>query len=74
MIATLYPKPNFVYAMEVRTKKRRRGEVEQLSAGQLEQTLDEAILSQGTVELALIYLIDHYEFDLGALKARLVGV
>ena len=60
--------------MEVRTKKRRRGEVEQLSAGQLEQTLDEAILSQGTAELALIYLIDHYEFDLGALKARLVGV
>ena len=60
--------------MEVRTKKRRRGEVEQLSAGQLEQTLDEAILSQGTAELALIYLIDHYEFDLGALKVRLVGV
>ena len=55
-------------------KKRRRGEVEQLSAAQLETALDEAILSKGTAELALIYLIDRYEFDLGALKARLVGM
>ena len=41
---------------------------------QLETTLDEAILSQGTAEIALIYLIDCYEFDLGALKARLAGM
>ena len=60
--------------MEVRAKKRRRGEVEHLSAAQLQKTLDEAILSQGTAELALIYLIERYEFDLGALKARLVGM
>ena len=60
--------------MEVRMKKRRRGEVKHLSAAQLETTLDEAILSQGTAELALIYLIDRYEFDLGALKARLAGM
>lgn len=58
--------------MEVQTKKRRQGEVEHLSAAQLATILDDAILSQGTAELALIYLINHYEFDLGALKARLV--
>jgi hypothetical protein len=60
--------------MEVPTKKRRRGEVEHLSTAQLEATLDAAILSQGTAELALIYLIDRYEFDLVALKARHVGM
>jgi hypothetical protein len=60
--------------MEIPTKKRRRGEAKHLSAAQLETTLDAAILSQGTAELAFIYLIDRYEFDLGALKAKLVGM
>jgi hypothetical protein len=60
--------------MEVPSKKRRRGEVEPLSAGQLEATLDAAVLSHGSAELALIYLIDRYEFDLGTLKARLIGI
>ena len=60
--------------MEVQTKKRRRGQVDRLSAAQLEATLDDAILSQGSAALALIYLIDHYEFDLDALKDRLAGM
>jgi hypothetical protein len=35
--------------------------------------LNEAILSKGSAELALIYLFDRYEFDLVVLKARLVA-
>ena len=63
--------------MQVQTKKRRQGEVEHLSPAQLEATLDAAIqpiLSQDSPELAIIYLIDRYEFDLDALKAKLVGM
>ena len=60
--------------MEAPAKKRRLGEVKQLSKAELETALDDAILSKGTAELALIYLIDRYEFDLDALKARLVGM
>jgi hypothetical protein len=41
-----------------------------LSAAQLEAALDEAVLSKGTAELAFIYLIDRYEFDLDALKGQ----
>jgi len=59
--------------MEGPMKKRRRGEVEQLSAAQLEAALDEAILSKGTAELALIYLIDLYEFDLDAFKGLAIS-
>lgn len=60
--------------MEAPAKKRRRGEVKQLSKDELETALDDAILSKGTAELALMYLIDRYEFDLDALRARLVGM
>jgi hypothetical protein len=60
--------------MQVQTKKRRQGEVKHLYAAQLEATLDAAILSQDSPELAVIYLTDHYEFDLDALKAKLVGM
>jgi hypothetical protein len=59
--------------MEVETKKRRRGELEHLPASQLEATLGSTILSRGSAELALDYLIDRYNFDLDALKAKLVG-
>ena len=41
---------------------------------QFDITLDEAILSQGTPELTLIYLINCYDFNLGDLKARLTGM
>ena len=60
--------------MEAPAKKRRRGEVKQLSKAELETALDEAILSKGIAELASIYLIDRYEFDVDALKARLAGM
>lgn len=60
--------------MEAPAKKRRRGEVKPLSKAELETALDEAILSKGIAELASIYLIDRYEFDLDALKARLAGM
>jgi hypothetical protein len=59
--------------MEAPAKKQRRGEVKQLSKAELETALDDAILSKGTGELALIYLIHRYEFDIDALKDRLVG-
>jgi hypothetical protein len=36
-------------------------------------TLGSTILSRGSAELALDYLIDRYNFDLDALKAILVG-
>lgn len=55
----------------VAAKKRRRGEVEKLPVARLEMALDEAIDSQGSAELAIIYLMNHYEFDLGALKAKI---
>ena len=45
--------------------------VEPLSVAQLGRALESALLSQGSVELALIYLINRYEMDLIALKARL---
>jgi hypothetical protein len=51
-----------------------RREVEHLSKAQLKIALEEAIMSQGTSELAVIYLINHYEFDLRILKAILVGM
>jgi hypothetical protein len=57
--------------MEVETKKRRRGEVEHLPASQLEATLGSTILSRGSAELTLDYLIDRRNFDLDALKANL---
>ena len=56
---------------EESTKKRRRGEVEQLSDSQLEAALDEAILSKDTAELAVTNLVDRYNLDLVALSARL---
>ena len=45
--------------------------VEPLSMAQLGRALESALLSHGSVELALIYLINRYELDLIALKARL---
>lgn len=53
------------------TNMRRLGEVEQLSRDQLEATLDPAIASQDNAEFVITYLIDRYEFDLDALKAKL---
>ena len=50
----------------VAAKKRRRGEVEKLPVARLEMALDEAIDSQGSAELAIMYL-----FDLDALKAKI---
>ena len=35
----------------------------------LEATLGSAIASQGSAELAIIYLFEHYDFDLDALMA-----
>lgn len=60
--------------MESPVKKRRLGDVEQLRMDQLEVILDSAIASQGSAEIAIIYLFDRYEFDLDAVKARLRGM
>ena len=62
--------------MEPPLKKRRLqvGEVEQLPTHRLEATLDSAIASQGSVELAIIYLFNRYNFDFNALKAKLKGL
>lgn len=65
---------NSIMELEVDMKERRRGEVEPLSVTQLSTALDAAILSQGSTELALIYLIDRYELNLNGLKAILVGI
>ena len=54
--------------------QRRSDDKLNLSKAELETALDDAILSKGSAEIALIYLVDRYEFDLDALKARLVGI
>ena len=40
----------------------------------LEATLGSAIASQGSAELAIIYLFEHYDFDLDALMAGFRGM
>ena len=40
----------------------------------LDATLDSATASQGSAELAIIYLFEHYDFDLDALMAGLRGM
>ena len=72
-----WPKQRSHYPLEAPERQRRLGgEVKQLSNAELEMALDNAILSKGMAELALIYLIDRYKFDIKALtrKARLVGM
>ena len=54
--------------------KHQRRSDDEVKKAELETALDEAILSKGTAELASIYLIDRYEFDVDALKARLAGM
>ena len=47
-----------------------------MPTGRLKATLDSAIVSQGSAEVAelvIIYLLDRYEFDLDALKTRIRG-
>jgi hypothetical protein len=55
--------------MDQPLKKRRRGEVKPLPADNLATNLDFAISSQGSAENAMLYLIEHYDFDLDQLKA-----
>jgi hypothetical protein len=52
---------------------KRRREVEHLSTAQLETALEDAIVSQGTSELALMYLMNHYDFDFHILESIFVG-
>ena len=67
----LHPLSGKTQNMEQPPKKRRRGEVEQLSPEKLRSALDSAVLSQGNAELAFLFLIDQYDFDL---KSRLEGL
>jgi hypothetical protein len=60
--------------MDQHPKKRRRGTVEKLSAIGLNDALDAAVDSQGTAELAFLYLIDRYDFDPDELRHRLEGL
>jgi len=55
-------------------KKRRRGQTTSLSLGDLQTALDSAISSQGNTELAFLYLIDRYDFDLNEMTIRLQGL
>ena len=59
--------------MDPPTNKRRRGETKPLPTNGLSAALDSAIASQGSAELAVIYLMDKYDFDLDELKARIEG-
>lgn len=62
---------------ETRKRWRIKDEVERLSVAQLKtarRALNEAILSQDTVELALVYLFDRDKFDLSDLQDILVGM
>jgi hypothetical protein len=45
-----------------------------LSSNGLQTALDSAISSLGTAELAILYLIDRYDFDLHDLRSRLQGL
>jgi hypothetical protein len=60
-------------ATTIMARKRRRGELEDLSNQDLPTALESAITSQGSAELALLFLIDNYDFNLDALKRRLQG-
>ncbi len=55
-------------------KKRRRGEVELTSEDELVQALDSAISSQHTTELAVLHLLNGYDFDLNNLRRLLLGL
>ena len=58
----------------VMSSKRRQGQVDEDSPTTgLQAALESAITSQGSAELALLYLIDHYDFNLDALKSRMQG-
>jgi hypothetical protein len=59
--------------MESPTKKWQHGEMKLLPTNGLSETLDSAIASQGSAELAVIYLMDKYDFDLDELKAQIEG-
>jgi hypothetical protein len=48
--------------------KRRRGEVEDYD---LRNALESSITSQGSAELAVLFLIENYDFSLDAVKSRL---
>jgi hypothetical protein len=56
------------------TRKRRRVETQPLPRENLSDALDSAIASQGTAELAVLYLISKYDFDINDLKSRIQGV
>jgi len=57
--------------MDRAPKKRRCGEVKHLTSTEVYSALQSAITSQGSAELAILYLFDHYHFDPDLLKAHL---
>jgi hypothetical protein len=65
--------PPSTHPATIMAKKRRRGEVEDLPVQDLPVALQSAITSRGSAELALLFLIDKYDFNLDALKSRLQG-
>jgi hypothetical protein len=60
-------------ATSIMPRKRRRGEVEDLPLHDLPATLESAITSHGSAELAVLFLIEKYDFNLDALRGRLQG-
>jgi hypothetical protein len=64
---------NFRYPATIMGSKRRGGELKDLSLHDLPAALEFAITSQGSAELALLFLIENYDFNLDALKGRLQG-
>ena len=55
------------------SSKRRQGEVQDLPTTGLQAALESAIASKGSEELALLYLIDNFDFNLDALKRCMQG-
>jgi hypothetical protein len=55
------------------SRKRRQGEVKDLPTTGLQAALESAITSQGSAELALLYLIENFGFSLDELESRLQG-
>jgi len=53
-------------------RKRRRGETK-ATENKLIDALDPAISSEGSAELAVLHLFNHYDFDIGHLLLLLQG-
>jgi len=54
-------------------RKQRRGEIK-VTKNKLIDALDSAISSQGSAELAVLHLFNHYDFDIGDLLLLLQGL